>query len=523
MFIQIKKRGKTTMYTGEYEALEFSIDYEKFNQELEAELNQSDSEDYADQEYQAYQQYQKQLSYYEHEKTFDRSIYEYAEEHFKDEIVKELFFNTIDQAIDQFFYEVDEGRFYDLRGFHVTKLTNDIFNNAIDEIIKSNRKYKEIISKDESKTNTQLKQITRKTKDYIVSHYSYRLRSFSLEMGIPFLNTVKRYIRRESTKELIVLQRDEKYFDFPLRNDIPEPAETNIENIVNSKAWQRIGSIFTEECREYAIRGLILFHINCVLSYHGLERETPIFIVVSGKQGIGKDRFLFERLTDWIPNSFRLHRADASFITDEKNYEGLSKQIVALFPEMEKFSIADKNNIKSFITTIEFSYRKLISHNRLKLKNLVNLFGTTNETELSDIFRDTTGERRFLFLKTNENITSDDMEEILSKETVQEALSMIDSLNILTYPLYQSIRGYMESTRAKSLTELFFEDWKNTINNEVKSIKTQALFQKALIYLNSNGYTEHKLNERNFGKQIRPLMEQYGFKYDSNNSKYIKQ
>ncbi len=288
---------------------------------------------------------------------------------------------------------------------------------------------------------------------------------------------------------------------------------------------------------------------NIKLTYEGKMRPNPIFPIIYGKQGVGKDYYIFRFLTSVIPSEYILYDGTVKTITDERKFFELENALVMLFPEMQKFDKADTNAIKSFITSPKLSYRVLASHKRKEFANLTNCIGSTNK-EFDEIFRDTTGERRFVQLKLLDTLTLDDVKNVIVErykkdssclyKTVDPGYDFKDEVSV--------IREYQENEmRHKSEEEIFIFEYlvpayTHTENNDDypnideirQAIKFERIvdlnfltsaqifdhFKKFLSFIENDTYLKYT-NKLSFGKKIRPLMEKTGlFVFDANNRRY---
>ena len=126
---------------------------------------------------------------------------------------------------------------------------------------------------------------------------------------------------------------------------------------------------------------------------HGSSKvDSHIMPIFHGKQGAGKSQFVLN-----IMNGLGSFTSPASFkdIDDKRGYSKYINSAVLIFDEMERASSTDINTVKGFVTSNTIPVRPMGTNKIVNLENNLTLIGTTNEL-IEDIFRDPTGNRRFI-------------------------------------------------------------------------------------------------------------------------------
>jgi predicted P-loop ATPase len=261
---------------------------------------------------------------------------------------------------------------------------------------------------------------------------------------------------------------------------------------------------------------------NIKIAWHGNKIEYPIFPIISGVQGIGKDKELIQWLISIIPEQYIILKCNANYLTDERKFQKLDNCLVACFPEMEKFNKVDINELKSFITSPSIEYRILHSHNFRSFQNIMSYIGSTNANDFDAIYQDSSGERRFSFLHLDKKLT-----EKLLKKTIYQ-FKQNKFLNILlesvdtnknTESFTNKLKEYQEiEMRYKTPEELFILELLDE-NPNINKWLTSDIYQKYTFYCSDNNFKYIK-SKPAFGKAIKPILISAGWTYNSNKSTY---
>lgn len=126
---------------------------------------------------------------------------------------------------------------------------------------------------------------------------------------------------------------------------------------------------------------------------HGSQMvDDHIMPIFYGSQGTGKSRFVRD-----VMSQLGSFTSPATFkdIEDKRGYSKYINSAVLVFDEMERASSTDINTAKNFVTSDIIPVRPMGSNKIINLENKLTLVGTTNEM-IEDMFRDSTGNRRFV-------------------------------------------------------------------------------------------------------------------------------
>ncbi len=245
------------------------------------------------------------------------------------------------------------------------------------------------------------------------------------------------------------------------------------ENLAPLIAWVT-GVTGTADQKDVAIMAHWLWQVK--RRGTGQSVKHQIMPVLYGLQGGGKTVAL-EKLIAPISN-YRL-TISMSQLGDERVFEGLSRNYVTLFDELQGIERTDMNSLKKQITNNSNSYRKLYTHEMTNIPMRCSFIGATNKP-VAESLNDSTGMRRFWELATlpkldwamissidytalwqgiDENkedgyligetlqsvlkhqqalVNKDDLDEFISQHDIQAAETSSDVITVLNCDLYDA-------------------------------------------------------------------------------------
>lgn len=195
---------------------------------------------------------------------------------------------------------------------------------------------------------------------------------------------------------------------------------------------------------------------------YGLPVVEHIMPVIAGPlQGTGKS-YLIERLF-LAPLEKFVQLRSVDFVTDERNFKSLGHSLVVFFDEMARMGKADEESLKRVVSAIVLNYRPLHTNHTASVIQRNTFIGTSNKG-LSELVKDTTGNRRFYEIPAG----------VINREIVNKInyLSLWQSVNEqMECPLYRTvwdgeknvkvlnlIKGLQSEYQYKDSVTLFLEE-----------------------------------------------------------------
>lgn len=158
----------------------------------------------------------------------------------------------------------------------------------------------------------------------------------------------------------------------------------------------------------------------------GLARAHDIMpILYSQRQGNGKSTALRKLCS---PFADLMEPIVAEVLTDSRRATELESYLIGVWDEMEGADRKDLTEIKSAITSQDRTYRVLGSHMTATVVRRMNFIGTSNRP-INQIFRDTTGARRYFQIDCYDSLDWDAIN-ALDYELMWQAVSEHDPIPI---------------------------------------------------------------------------------------------
>lgn len=229
----------------------------------------------------------------------------------------------------------------------------------------------------------------------------------------------------------------------------------------------------------------------------GMPVRYHIMPVLFGPQGSGKTEALKALVS---PYNDYLMSIKMDQLEDDRNYEGMSRNYIILFDELQSIERTDLNVLKHQITTDVNTYRKLHTHKVVNVKQNCSFIGATNKN-LNESFSDSTGQRRFYELsvleKGNwERVNSIDYRELwkgiderreqgyLSGEILQQlfqAQKLLVNKEQVDLFIQEMNLEVTEGAREVSLASLYIEYQAWCISSGIRKPSDKSWFSKKLI------------------------------------------
>lgn len=188
-------------------------------------------------------------------------------------------------------------------------------------------------------------------------------------------------------------------------------------------------------------------------SLAGLDRRNDMMLVVfSAVQGIGKTEAV-KRLCS--PLSELSFDASADHLTDDRFRAILSDCAIGVWDEMGGATKAETDKLKHTLSVADTNYRQLGTHEQVAIYRRANFIATSNKP-VSDLIRDTTGNRRFV--EVNAKSSRFDWEEInrLDYGLIWRCVNEDDAEPIL--PFLDKLKLYQATSRHLDSVALWLEE-----------------------------------------------------------------
>src|ERR1700677_1836339 len=142
----------------------------------------------------------------------------------------------------------------------------------------------------------------------------------------------------------------------------------------------------------------VLQHYLWAVKRRMIDKEVVYHMmpILLGKQQGGKSEAIQKLLS---PISSLAQRLSLPAVIDSRVQLSFSRTFAVIIDEMAGANKTDVDALKNLITASELDIRKLHTNDVLKIKQNVNLIGTTNRP-VAEIIYDTTGARRFYEIQT---------------------------------------------------------------------------------------------------------------------------
>lgn len=243
---------------------------------------------------------------------------------------------------------------------------------------------------------------------------------------------------------------------------------------------------------------------------NGLPVSYHMMPIIWGKTGVGKSealRKLMGPISGYVLTGMSLDK-----IGDDRYYRQLADHLVAFFDEMPKVDKAPVEHIKQVITADELTGRILYSNGYKAYKQNCTFIGTSNESP-SQLIKDTTGMRRFHYIKCADKIDWDAINGLDYVKLWQEINEFCDIP--YTSSVREELKTKQEEVRQRDAIEEFINEGyldASATDSKFKSKEAYELFKE---YSKDSGY--YLFSKQNFNRQ---LQERYGFKKVTEGTKH---
>lgn len=200
--------------------------------------------------------------------------------------------------------------------------------------------------------------------------------------------------------------------------------------------------------------------------------QNPV-LILKGPQGIGKDV-----LIDTVTGGFGQWARDLILSNNDKdNYSQLSRSAVLKIAEFERTSRTDISTLKDMIFR-KYTYLRGAYERDFKEAQCRASFVASCNTE--DIYRDSTGNRRFVVL----NIKSIDWKYEKTRAAMSQILSQCKVLAGSNYDAPQmhkdAMAGFLTEKTPESLESITAETWNFEVNKYLESLSPASDIRKGI-------------------------------------------
>lgn len=228
--------------------------------------------------------------------------------------------------------------------------------------------------------------------------------------------------------------------------------------------------------------------LNLPVTYH-------LMPILWGKQKSGKSETIKKLLTP-IEN-YVYNGSTFAMLGDDRYYRAFTLNFVFFFDEMRKVERADIQSVKGMITAPHLTYRILGKNDYATKPNRATLIGASNLNP-SQLLMDSTGMRRYWYMKCQDRIDWDSVNEI----NMLDVWKCIDERRERAYTLdvADEMERVQEQLRPKDALETMIEEGVITPdrNNEEKLVDVYELFKSNL----QNQGVKNIINRRSFEAQL---------------------
>lgn len=221
------------------------------------------------------------------------------------------------------------------------------------------------------------------------------------------------------------------------------------------------------------------------------------------KQGGGKSTAI-ESLLSPLSGVITTLRMDQ--VSDDRNFTAFTNYMVAFLDEMAGHKKVIIEDFKRIVTSQKLMYRPMRTNTQVLIDNLCNFIGASN-LPLSEIIRDTTGNRRFFELVALEKLN-------------HELVNSIDYVALWKGVDEKVERGYYERVRSqieamqgrasiKDDLETFLEDFNITPEENGTELIVKSIYDHYVVHIKSHG-GDYPLRYQTFCNKLEAM----GFKMD---------
>jgi len=182
---------------------------------------------------------------------------------------------------------------------------------------------------------------------------------------------------------------------------------------------------------------------------------------------------------------------------------------------LEGFFQSQKETIKRFITDDTLTFRRLNTHNTPVFPNVINCIGSSNRP-FTSIFRDSSGERRFIQLWLRNDLEIDEVQSVILDDYGKDATSLYETID--TRKTFDNNKDWENISQAQAkmklpdICEEFLDsdDFRDSVDSSGKITKRDVYdsYRKWMI-INAPSSKIFPINI--FGEEIKYWLDKIGF------------
>lgn len=231
------------------------------------------------------------------------------------------------------------------------------------------------------------------------------------------------------TLESLAFQWEQKRKGEVIKVIIETPRHPNADGMLI--LWLR--AVIGSEPEPFQIAALRQWMWMVKRSMTGDPVEHHLMIVLFGIQGTGKTVAITKLLS--ILCELAMVPCDSSLLTDQRWRPALGKYLAAFWDELDGLERSDRAALKQVITAASLPYRPMRT-NRTETIPVYSRFIGASNTPVAALFRDPTGARRFVQIKTADKLDWDvinaiDYAALWSGVRAEEPAPIIEHLDAL--------------------------------------------------------------------------------------------
>jgi hypothetical protein len=218
--------------------------------------------------------------------------------------------------------------------------------------------------------------------------------------------------------------------------------------------------------------------------------------ILWGPMGSGKSEAL-KRLLSPIAG-YVLHGLSMESIDDYRNYRQFAEHLVCFYDEMPRVDKANIEAIKLVITAETLTGRLLYSNSFKPVPQNCTFFGTSNMSP-SQLIRDTTGLRRFYYMKS---LAKTKWHEINAFDVTSIWRSVDENADCTWMTQFaDQFRQHQEEVRIKDTFELFTKEYGYVVQSEGDIFFAKEAYDAYVKFSEEEGNNKH-LAKQTFNKRL---------------------
>lgn len=233
-----------------------------------------------------------------------------------------------------------------------------------------------------------------------------------------------------------------------------------------------------------------------------LEVTWHMMPIIWGLTGAGKSmalRKLMEPISGYVVVGMSLDR-----LGDDKYYRQFHEHLVVFFDEMPKIERASIEQMKQVITADKLTGRLLYSNSYKAYTQRCTFLGASNASP-SQLIKDSTGMRRFYYLKCADKVDWDSLNKISIEDIWKEVNEGTSEPYILG--VFDKLKARQEEVRVKDVLEEYIDAGYITSGEAGKDavkFKSKEAYQLFKDFCEESGHN-YPISKQSFNRQLQEL------------------